>query len=332
VSGLRLADPWLLALLAGLPLLLWLRWIRSRRGVSSYRFPDLGLLSGLGDTFFAKIAWAPAALRAAALILLLLAFARPQAGHTEEEMLTQGVDIVLVLDNSSSMAAEDFRPRNRLAVAKEAVAAFVAGRRSDRLGLVVFSGHGFTACPLTLDYNVLLEVIRGVDLARRDEGTAIGMGMGVALNRLRDSDAKSKVIVLMTDGRNNRGEIDPTTAAALAQTLGVKVYAIGVGTLGEAPYPVEDPILGKRYVYLRADIDEDALKHVAETTGGKYYRATDQESLGRIFAEIDRAEKSEIKVKHFVHYSERFPFLAWPALGLLVLEILLANTRLRRLP
>lgn len=332
MSGLRLAQPWLLVLLGILPLLFWWRFIRARRGASSYRFPDLGLLAGLGRTLFSRLTWLPAVLRAAALVLLVVAFARPQAGHGEDELLTRGVDIVLVLDNSSSMAAEDFRPRNRLAVAKEAVAGFVAGRKSDRLGLVVFAGRGYTACPLTLDYDVLLEVIADVDLARRDEGTAIGMGMGIALNRLRDSDAKSKVIVLLTDGRNNRGEIDPTTAAALAKTLGVKVYAIGVGTRGEAPYPVQDPILGKRYVYLRADIDEEALKHVAAATGGKYYRATDRESLEQIFEEIDQAEKTEIKVKHYVHYSELFPWLAWPGLGLIVVELLLANTRLRRLP
>jgi Ca-activated chloride channel family protein len=230
------------------------------------------------------------------------------------------------------MAAEDFRPRNRLAVAKEAVAAFIEGRRSDRIGLVVFAGRGYTACPLTLDYDVLLEILAGTFLAERDEGTAIGMGMAMALNRLRDSDARSKVVVLLTDGRNNRGAIDPSTAASLAATLGIRVYAIGVGARGEAPFPVQDPILGKRYVYLRADIDENTLRSIATSTGGRYFRATDRESLHQILVEIDALEKTEIKVKHYTHYSELFPLIAWPAFGLLMVEMVLASTRLRRLP
>ncbi|HXI02175.1 MAG TPA: VWA domain-containing protein, partial [Candidatus Saccharimonadales bacterium] len=298
----------------------------------SYRYPSVSLLSGAGRTLAARTAWLPMALRCAVIVLVAAGFARPQAGHDEEEMLTRGIDIVLVLDNSTSMAAEDFRPKNRLAVAKEAVATFVKGRRSDRLGLVVFAGSGYTACPLTLDYGVLLEILSGTRLAERDEGTAIGMGLSMALNRLRDSDAKSKVIVLLTDGRNNRGAIDPSTAASLAKTLGIKVYTIGVGARGEAPYPVQDPVLGKRYVYLRADIDEDSLKSIADTTGGRYFRATDSDSLREIFKEIDGLEKTDIKVRHYMRYEELFTWAIWPALGLLLVEILLASTRLRRIP
>jgi Ca-activated chloride channel family protein len=332
MSLFRLADPWFLLIGLAIPLLFWLRWIRNRRHLASFRFSKIDLLAGADRSLASKLSWLPAALRAMALILLVLAFARPQAGETHEEVLTRGVDIVMVLDNSSSMAAEDFRPRNRLAVAKDAVAAFVGGRKSDRLGLVVFAGRGYTACPLTLDYDVLLEVIGDLDLAQQDEGTAIGMGLGIALNRLRESDARSKVVVLLTDGRNNRGEIDPITAASLAKTLGIKIHAIGVGTRGEAPYPVDDPILGKRYVYLRADIDEPALKEVAAETGGRYFRATDRESLHQIFQEIDGLEKTEIKVKHYTQYSELFPWFVWPALGLFMVELGLANTRLRRIP
>jgi len=332
MTSLRLESPWLLLAALAIPLLVYLRMRRERLGRSSFRFPDLRILGAAGRTLAARIHLLPRILGWTAFLLLALAFARPQAGHTEEEMLTRGIDIMLVLDNSTSMAAEDFRPKNRLAVAKESVAAFLQARKTDRLGLVVFAGTGYTACPLTLDTDVLLGLLADVDLANKDEGTAIGIGLSMALNRLRASDAKSRVVVLLTDGRNNRGEIDPSTAAALAKTLGIKVYTVGVGTRGEAPYPVEDPILGKRYVYLRADLDEDALKGIAATTGGRYFRATDRDSLIQTFREIDALEKSDIKVRHYARYTELFPWLAWPALGLLVLEAALSHTRLRRLP
>jgi Ca-activated chloride channel family protein len=332
VSGWRLATPWLL--LAAVPLLavLWLRARAARTWRASWRYPSLALLAGAGRSIAARLSWLPLALRILAILLLAAGLARPQAGHQEEEMLTRGIDIVMVLDNSTSMAAEDFRPRNRLNVAKEAVAGFIAGRRNDRLGLVVFAGSGYTACPLTIDYDVLLQILEGTGLAERDEGTAIGMGLSVALNRLRESEARSKVVVLLTDGRNNRGAIDPSTAASLARTLGIKVYSIGVGARGEAPFPVQDPILGKRYVYLRADIDEEALREISTVTGGRYFRATDRDSLHEVLSEIDALEKTEIKVRHYTYYSELFPWLAWPALLLLAGEAVLASTRLRRIP
>jgi Ca-activated chloride channel homolog len=332
MSGYRFADPWLLFVALAVPMILWIRIAQERRRRSSFRFSDLGMLKGTGRTLAARLVWLPPALRLAAIALLVVAFARPQAGHAEEEMLTRGIDIVLALDNSTSMAAEDFRPKNRMAVARGSVASFIQGRKSDRIGLVVFAGHGYTACPLTLDYDVLLEILSGVDLTDRDEGTAIGMGLSLALNRLRGSDAQSKVVVLITDGRNNRGEIDPTTATALAKSLGIRVYTIGVGTRGEAPYPVNDPVLGKRYVYFRADVDDDTLRAIAETTGGQYFRATDTESLHEIFKSIDALEKTDIKVKHYMRYSELFPWFAWPGIGLFLVELVLANTRLRRLP
>lgn len=332
LSGFRLADPWLLLALLAIPILLWVRHVQTKKLLASLRYSDLGMLRGTGRTWASRLSWLPSALRVAALVLLVVAFARPQAGHAEEEMLTRGLDIILALDNSTSMAAEDFRPKNRLGVAKESLAAFVEGRRTDRIGLVVFAGRGATRCPLTLDYDVLLELLSAVRMAERDEGTAIGMGLALALNRLRDSDAQSKVVVLLTDGRNNRGEIDPTTSAALAKTLGIRIYTIGVGTRGEAPYPVNDPVLGKRYLYLRADLDEDVLKSIAETTGGKYFRATDRESLQGVFQAIDSLEKSDVKVRHYMRWSELFPWLAWPGVGLFLVEIVLSHGRLRRLP
>jgi len=332
MSTLRLDTPWLLIVAVVVPVLLYLRFRHERTRRSSFRYSDLGILHGAGATLAAKLHFLPHVLRWTALVLLVVAFARPQAGHTEEEMLTRGIDIMMVLDNSTSMAAEDLRPHNRLAVAKESVAAFIQGRKNDRMGLVVFAGRGYTACPLTLDTDVLLGLLSTVELAQKDEGTAIGMGLSLALNRLRSSDAQSKVAVLLTDGRNNRGEIDPSTAAALAKTFGIKVYTVGVGTRGEVPYPVEDPVLGKRYVYLRADLDEDTLQGIASATGGRYFRATDRDSLVEIFKEIDSFEKTDIKVRHYARWSELFPWLTWPALGLLALETGLAHTRLRRLP
>ncbi|MBI3447787.1 MAG: VWA domain-containing protein [Acidobacteria bacterium] len=328
----RFADPWLLLAAAAIPIVVYLKFRHERSRRASLRFSSLGMLGSSGTTVWSHLRHLPAALRVAALILLALAFARPQAGHTEDEMLTRGIDIMITLDNSTSMAAEDLRPRNRLAVAKEAVAAFIEGRKNDRMGLVVFAGRGYTACPLTLDTEVLLGLLSNVDLASRDEGTAIGIGLSLSLNRLRGSDAQSKVVVLLTDGRNNRGEIDPSTAAALAKTLGIRVYTIGVGTRGEAPYPVEDPILGKRYVYLRADLDDASLTSIAEATGGKYFRATDRDSLVEIFKSIDSLEKSDIKVRHYARWNELFPWLLWPAVGLVALELTLAGTKLRRLP
>ncbi len=332
MTSLRLADPWLLLAAATIAVVLVFHVRAARRARASWRYPSLGLVAASGRTLVARLAWLPFALRLLAIALLAVGLARPQGAHDEEELLSRGVDIVLVLDNSTSMAAEDFRPRNRLVVAKEAVAAFIAGRRSDRLGLVVFAGSGYTACPLTLDYDVLLEILSSTQLAQRDEGTAIGMGLSVALNRLRESDAKSRVVVLLTDGRSNRGAIDPSTAASLAATLGVRVYTVGVGARGEAPFPVQDPILGKRYVYLRADIDEETLRGIADSTGGRYFRATDRDSLHEILAEIDGLEQSEIKVRHYTNYSELFPWLLWPALGLLSLEWVLGSTRFRRIP
>ena len=197
---------------------------------------------------------------------------------------------------------------------------------------MVFAGRGYTRCPLTLDYNVLGELVDRVEMATQDEGTAIGMGLVMALNRLRDSDAKSRVVVLLTDGRSNRGEIDPTTAAELAKTLGVKVYAVGIGTRGEAPYPIQDPFLGKRYVYLRADVDDETLTRVAENTGGKYFRATDPQALTAILQQIDTMETTEIKVRHYVRYAELFPWLVTPALFIMFGAGLLSGTRLMRIP
>jgi len=325
--------PWLVLLLA-LPLVLWLRRRARRRDTTAVRFPSLGLLDGL------PVGWAArlrrpllAGLRLAVLALAVTALARPQAGHSDEEILTRGIDIVVVVDRSGSMAAEDFKPRNRLHVAKEVVADFINGRRHDRIGMVTFAARSLTVCPLTLDYGLLQRSLEEIGLARKDEdGTAIGMGLANAVNRLRRSDAKSRIIILLTDGRNNRGQIDPLTAAQTARTFGIKVYVVGVGTEGEAPFPIDDPMSGTRYALMRVDLDEGTLTRIAEITGGLYFRATDSESLLSIFENIDSLEKSDLKVRQHVTYAELFPFFLWPAAVLLALEQVLRQTWLRAIP
>lgn len=329
---IRFASPLFLAGLAVLPLVGLVYWLTQRRSKGSVRLSDVTLVKGLRPTFWTRIRHAPIALRLAALALLVVAFARPQAGASQEEILTRGIDIVMTVDNSTSMAAEDLKPNNRLAVAKAAVAGFIQGRKNDRIGLVVFAGRSYTRCPLTTDYDILVELLSNVELATQDEGTAIGMGLATAINRLRDSDAKSRVIVLLTDGRNNRGEIDPSTAAALAQSLGIKVYTVGIGTRGEAPYPIQDPFFGKRYVYLRADIDDETLTEISKVTGGQYFRATDADALANILRQIDSMEKTDIKVRHYMRYTELFEWLLSAGALLLIGEVGLASTRLRRLP
>ncbi len=332
MSGFRFASlggGLLFLLLLGL--LLW-RLLRGRR-TASLLFPFTAPLRALRPGLAVRLRHLPLALRVAGLALLVVAFARPQTGHHEEEILTEGIDIVVALDDSGSMRTEDFRPRNRLEVAKDVVAQFVRGRRNDLLGLVVFAANAYTRCPLTLDYPVLLDLLRQVDIAPREEdGTAIGMGLATAAARLKDAKGKSKVIVLLTDGRNNRGQIDPLGGARLAQALGVKVYTIGVGTEGEAPYPIDDPILGRRYISVSADIDEKTLQDIAEATGGQYFRATDSSSLRTIFRTIDRLERTQIRVRGYMRRTEQFAAFLYPGALLILAEFALAATFLRRIP
>jgi Ca-activated chloride channel family protein len=230
------------------------------------------------------------------------------------------------------MAAEDFEPRNRLFVAKGVVRQFIEGSRHDRIGLVVFAGKAFTRCPLTLDYGVLLNAVEDVQLGTIEDGTAIGNGLATCLNRLRDSKARSKVIILATDGVNNRGEIQPVDAAQMAKALGVKIYTIGIGSEGIARFPVNDANYGKVYVNLPVEIDEASLTRIAQSTGGIYYRATDRPSLERIFQEIGKLEKTKVEVKTYTHYNERYPALLFPALGLVLAGTLAGFTRFGKLP
>jgi len=329
---MRFANTYFLILLLVIPVILY-RYFNGRRvKVGSIRFSDLGTVKKIRRSLSLRLRHSLIVLRVLAVALLILAMARPQAGKKGEEILTEGVDIILALDVSSSMKAEDFKPRNRLHVAKQVVADFIKGRKNDRLGMVVFAAKSFTQCPLTLDYGILLNFLDQIDIGMIEDGTAIGMALATCVNRLRDSDAKSKIVILLTDGINNRGEIDPITAAKAAKAVGVKIYTIGAGKRGSALYPVDDPIFGKRYVRMPVEIDEKTLREIARSTEGRYYRATDGEALAKIYEEIGEMEKTEIKSREYIRYTELFWYFLLPAMIFLGGEVVLANTRFRKIP
>ena len=326
----RFEDPWVLALLAIVPLTYWLRG-RGAHRTGALRFSALETIRETGVGISNWLPRVPSVLGAVGVVVVIVALARPQTGVTSETLLTQGIDIVMVMDVSSSMLAEDLEP-HRLEAAKAVAADFVGGRRNDRIALVAFAGQAFTQAPLTLDYSVVQNLLGELQVGIIEDGTAVGMGLGTAVKRLQASDVESKVVILLTDGRSNRGEIGPVTAAQMAQALAVRVYAIGVGTRGEAPVPVPDPLGGTRLMPMRVDIDEPTLREIAELTGGQYFRATDNESLSSIYEEIDQLERTEIEVENFTQYAERFPAILALGLILLLLEIGLSQTVLRRLP
>jgi len=269
------------------------------------------------------------------MALFILALARPQSGIKSTEISTEGVDIMLCLDTSGSMQALDFKESGnrvpRLQVVKRVVNDFIKGRKNDRIGMVVFGQEAFTQCPLTLDYGVLLSFLEKVEIGMAGDSTAIGSALAVCVKRLKDLQSKSKVIILLTDGRHNAGSVTPLTAADIAKSFNIKIYTIGVGTEGEAPFLV-DSFFGKQYVYQKVDLDEDTLKDVANRTAGKYFRATNTEALENIYRQIDAMEKTEVKLKEYMEYEELFVWFLVPGLVLLLLEILLANTRLRTIP
>jgi len=328
----RFAQPEYLFLLLIVPFFIW--WHLRKRKIRSatLKYSNVGLFKGTHVPKSNKIRQWLFYLRMAAIALTIVAFSRPQSGQTGEEITTEGIDIMLAVDVSSSMLAEDFKPQNRIEAAKSVAADFIQGRNNDRIGMVVFAGKSFTQCPLTLDYGILLNFMKDIKTGIIEDGTAIGLAIANATNRLRNSEAKSKVVILLTDGRNNKGEIDPITAAKVANAVNVKVYTVGVGTRGKAPYPVDDPFFGKRYVMREADLDEDVLKDVSKTTGGQYFRATDRSSLEKIFENIDKLEKTKIEVKQYTRYSELFPVYLWAAFLLLLVETILTNTRFRKIP
>ncbi|OGB98314.1 aerotolerance regulator BatA [candidate division KSB1 bacterium RBG_16_48_16] len=328
----RFANPEFLFLLLAIPALVfwYIRQQQNSRG--TLRYSNLGIVKTVKKSPLKKYRHVLFVLRILVIILLIVSFARPQSGSTEEEILTEGIDIILAMDISSSMLAEDFKPKNRLEAAKAVAADFVKGRKNDRIGMVVFAAKSFTQCPLTLDYGILLRFMEEVKIGMIEDGTAIGMAIANCTNRLRDSKAKSKVVILLTDGRNNRGEIDPVTAAKLSKAFKIRIYTIGAGKRGDALYPVDDPIFGRRYVRMPVQIDEELLRNIAQITGGQYFRATDETSLEKIYREIGEMEKTKIEVKEYTRYKELFLNYLLVAFALLALEIVLSNTQFRKLP
>ncbi len=308
-------------------------YVRRRRFKSAtVRYSDVRIVTRIGRSWRQKYRVALMLLRVAAMALFVVAFARPRYGTETRESTSEGIDIMMCLDVSTSMQAEDFKPNNRLFVAKEEIKKFISKRLNDRIGLVVFARNSYTQCPLTTDYGILLRFIDQVGFGTVEDGTAIGMAIANAVNRLRESPAKSKIIILATDGDNNAGEIDPLTAANIAATFDIKIYAIGVGKTGNVMFPIDDPIFGKRYVYQPSRIDETTLRQIADRTKGKFYRAQSGQELEDIYGTIDKLEKTEIKTTAHVQYRELFPQFAIAGLLLLVLEIVLANTWFKKLP
>ncbi len=335
----HLASPaWLLLLLA-LPLLAWLhhrRSVQSSLGALTYsRLP--GTAAGKNSPRGTFRLHLPFYARLLALACLVLALARPQLGYAWEESLTEGIDIQLVLDISGSMGAEDFQPKNRLEVAKQVVRDFIAGRPGDRIGLIVFSGAAMTRAPLTTDRAMLDLLVDSVQLNSLPDGTAIGVALASAAARLKASESKTKVVVLVTDGVNNAGAIDPASSAAVCAGLGIKVYTVGVGSGGRVPVrlPVQDPVTGRTVLkkfLMNVPVDEPLMRQIAARTGGQFFKATDTESLQRIFHEIDRLEKTPLRVKRYVRYREVFPPLVWAGLGLLLLPMAAAGLKVTAQP
>ena len=329
-------SPHWLWLLLALPLLVF-RYVREERGEKgSVRFADLGVLRQLRPTLWTRLRHTLIVLKVAALGCLMVAMGRPQSGLESREISSEGIDIMLTLDVSRSMERKDLAQaeKSRLQVAKEVVADFASGRQTDRMGVVVFAGDSFTQCPLTLDHSLLLDFLDGVEVPAKQtrhadwhDSTAIGMALINACNRLRRSEAESKVIILLTDGENNAGEIEPLTAAEVAAAVGIRVYTIGVGASDQSRQGLFSGL------YQRApQIDEETLREVAARTGGKYYRATSEEKLQEIYREIGELETTEIKTEIKVDYADRFPAFLWFGLALLLAGVALANTRFRSIP
>ncbi|HBZ01788.1 MAG TPA: aerotolerance regulator BatA, partial [candidate division Zixibacteria bacterium] len=278
-----------------------------------------------------KLAAALPAIKALGLSILIVAMARPQSGYGDTRQSVEGVDIMLVLDTSGSMKAEDFKPKNRLYVAKEVIRNFIEGRENDRLGLVVFARRSFTQCPLTTDYELLETLLDRVDFGMVEDKTAIGLAIANAANRLRESNAKSKIIILLTDGVNNVDDLSPIDAAKAAAALGIKIYTIGAGRPGLVDIPVETGF-GVRYVQQESEIDEDALRQIADITGGQFYRAKDETTLKEIYSQISKLEKTKIDVQRFYRYNELFGQFLIAGLLILFIELALSKTVLGGMP
>ena len=327
-------DPWVLYFIILVPLLVVLA--RVRNSDSSFLFSSGELLKGIKPTARQRLRRLPISLRAIALVLFIIALARPQSVLEGTKMVSEGVDIVLALDTSTSMLAEDFRMGsrriNRFDVVRQVVKEFIQKRKDDRIGMVAFAARAYTVCPLATDYTWINENLDRVRVGMIEDATAIGSAIASSSNRLRTSKTKSKVIILLTDGVNNAGTISPQVAAEAARALGTKIYTIGVGSKGLVPYPFKDMYGRIIYQNIPIEIDEDVLKKIASITGGKYYHATDTETLRKIYDDISHLEKSAIEHFGYREYSELFYIFLIPGLLILIVEILLANTVLMKVP
>ncbi|MBQ0095600.1 MAG: VWA domain-containing protein [Bacteroidaceae bacterium] len=327
-------SAYLLLILLTVPCTVWYI-LKGRKRTASLSLPTTGMYSGLKKSWKCYLIHVPFILDMVALVLLSLILARPQTTDRWQDTEIEGIDIMLCVDVSTSMLAEDLKP-NRIEAAKTVASEFINGRPNDNIGLSIFAGEAFTQCPMTVDHTVLLNMFRGVssDIAARgiiDDGTAIGMGLANAISRLKDSQAKSKVIILLTDGSNNRGEISPLTAAEMARSFGIRVYTIGVGTNGTAPYPMPTSY-GTQYINMAVEIDEDVLRQIAQTAGGQYYRATSNSKLKEVYEEIDKLERTKLQVKEFSKNQEEYQPLALILLLCILASILLKQTVLRTIP
>lgn len=331
---LTFAHPYLLLLLLPLPLLAWLKGRRGRP--AAFLYSSTQLVAGVSGASRSRSGQFLAALRWLALAVFIIALAQPRLTRSEATIRASGVDIAVAMDLSGSMESEDFELEgkrvNRLAMAKDVLKKFIAKRPNDRIGLVAFAAKAYIACPLTLDHDFLEQNLDRLQLHMLEDGTAIGSGLSTAVNRLRDLKAKSKIVILMTDGQNNAGKIPPLTAAEAAEALGVKVYTIGIGTQGQAPFPVVDMFGRRGYQMVPVNIDEDTLTKIAEQTRGKYYRADNAKRFETIYDEIDKLEKTEVDVRKFTQHRELFQFAVALGIGLLLAELALKHTVLRRLP
>lgn len=329
-SDVKFANSWALYFLLILPFMYYWYFRKKASYSPSFIFSSIKLFNDVPRSLKEKLIHIPILLRILAIAFLIIAFARPQTFSSGENIYTEGIDIAMVLDISGSMLAEDFKP-NRLEAAKKVIDDFIKGRTSDKIGLVIFAGESFTQCPLTIDYAVLRNLLSEIQSGMIVDGTAIGNAIANAVNRLKDSKAKSKVMILLTDGVNNAGEIDPITAAQIAQKYGIRIYTIGVGTIGEAPYPFQTPF-GIRYQMVPVEIDENLLKQISSITDGKYFRATNNRKLAEIYDEIDKLEKTKVEVISYRHAKELF--LGWALTGLILLfaEFGISKFYLKKLP
>lgn len=327
---MQFAHPtYLYLLLVLVPLIAWYI-IRLSKTQATFKLASTGAFKGMKKSFRVYMRHLPFLLRLLAIAAITIVIARPQAVNSWEETETQGIDIVLALDVSGSMLAQDLQP-NRIEAAKKVAAEFITDRKNDKIGLVIFAGESFTQCPLTTDHKVLLNLLKDVNFGLIEDGTAIGLGLANSVNRVKDSESKSKVVILLTDGTNNRGQIAPLTAADLARSYGIRVYTIGVGTKGMAPTSVQTPF-GMRIQNMPVDIDEKTLTEIASITGGQYFRAVDTEGLRTVYREIDQMEKYLISVQNVTRKQELFLPFALLALGLVLIELILRRTWLRNIP